>query len=279
MGRIRRYIARYPLRLLSIILLVATWELSSRVVSNRSEIGSAIPSLTTVFTTSFLRLSDYWYFNILAPVPAQGGDRTIAGAVLALLFHTGISLVRLAAGLLVGAILGTILGICLSASRSLRTLSTVPLYILQMTPMLALIPIFQFWFGISNISAIMFISYGVAVPFLISTINAVRNVSIEYREYAMTLGASRRQLYQYVILPAIMPDLFSALTVCVGVGWSLLIGAEYIGVESGIGRMVIWANMFSDTSRMVLVSIVIAVVAALTNAIVRAVRRRILVWS
>jgi NitT/TauT family transport system permease protein len=82
-----------------------------------------------------------------------------------------------------------------------------------------------------------------------------------------------------VILPAILPELFSSVFLTLGLAWSAVIGAEYVGVESGIGRMIIWAEFFSHTGRMVLITVFIVIYATLSFALVRRITARVLVWT
>ena len=77
-------------------------------------------------------------------------------------------------------------------------------------------------------------------------------------------------------VPAIQPELFSSVFLMLGLAWSAVIGAECIGIESGIGRMIIWAQFFSQTGRMALVTIVIVVYAMISFAIVK--RARVFAW-
>ena len=63
-----------------------------------------------------------------------------------------------------------------------------------------------------------------------------------------------------------------------GLAWSAVIGAEYVGVESGIGRMIIWAEFFSHTGRMVLVTIFIVLYSTLSWIVMRSIAMRILAW-
>jgi len=75
-----------------------------------------------------------------------------------------------------------------------------------------------------------------------------------------------------------MPELFSSVFLTLGLAWSAVIGAEYVGVESGIGRMIIWAEFFSHTGRMVLVTIFIMLYSTLSWVVMRSIAMRILAW-
>jgi sulfonate transport system permease protein len=270
---------RNRVSMVTVLVLLVAWETIAHVAP-KSPLQSApiVPPLEYVFGGAIIGLSDYWKINMWAPVPEDGGDRTLLGALLAIGFHSSISLFRLAAGAVIGAITGTSIGLALSLSDAARRMFSWPLHFIRMTPLLALIPMFQFWFGANDASAIAFIGYAVAIPFTIGTINGVSNVPQRYIESALTLGASRVRAYLTVVLPAIVPELYTTVLLTLGIAWSALIGAEYIGVQTGLGRMVIWSDFFSDTGRMMVVTVLITVYASATFALAEVGRRRLLRW-
>lgn len=114
--------------------------------------------------------------------------------------------------------------------------------------------------------------------YLIGTINAVANVPVKFIESAPTMGATKSMVYCAVVLPAILPELFSSIFLTMGLAWSAVIGAEYIGVDSGIGRMIIWSEYFSNTGRIAAITILIIVYAFASYAVCRRVQRRMLRW-
>jgi len=173
---------------------------------------------------------------------------------------------------------GLALGLLVSVSSVARRLVATPLHVLRMCPLLAMIPLFQFWLGATNWSAICYVAYGVGVVYFVGTLNAVANLPRRYIEAAETLGARQVLIYRRIILPAILPELFSSVFLTLGLAWSAVIGAEYVGVDSGIGRMIIWAEFFSHTGRMVLVTVFIVLYATLSFAVVRRIAAHMLAW-
>lgn len=81
-----------------------------------------------------------------------------------------------------------------------------------------------------------------------------------------------------VVLPAILPEMFSTVIVALGLAWSAVIGAEYIGVQSGLGRIVIWSDYFSNTGRMIIITFLITAYAGVSFALINIVRQRALGW-
>jgi sulfonate transport system permease protein len=263
----------------TVLLLAVAWEIAGHL-ARKSPLRESpmLPPFEYVFGSALIGMSDYWKIQMWAPVPELGGARTYLGALLAMGYHSGLTLYRVAAGLVLGGGVGVGLGLLVSVSTIARRLVATPLHILRMCPLLAMIPLFQFWLGASNGSAICYVAYGVGVVYFVGTLNAVANLPRRYIEAAQTLGASRWLMYWRVILPAILPELFSSVFLTLGLAWSAVIGAEYVGVESGIGRMIIWAEFFSHTGRMVLVTIFIVLYATLSFALVRWIAARLLAW-
>lgn len=262
------------------VLLAVGWEIAAHLAPKSPLRESPIiPPWEFIFGRALIGLSDYWKINMLAPVPQLGGQQTLLGAVLAIAFHSALTFYRLIFGLVAGAIVGIGLGLALSWSSTVRGLIAPTLHIIRMCPLLALVPLFQFWFGATDVAAILFVGYGVGVVYLVGTINAVLGVPGKFIEYARTLGASRITIYRSIILPAIVPELFSSVFLTLGLAWAAVIGAEYIGVESGIGRMVIWSENFSNTGRMALITIIIIAYATASYSICRKIQERMLRWQ
>lgn len=279
MNALRRYAYERRISLLTLLALLLIWQTAGYMSPTSALRGSPlVPPLEFIFGHSLLAMSDYWHYEAWAPVPSLGGERTWRGAFLALGYHSALTLWRLVAGFVIGAVVGTSLGLLVARSPLAKALFALPLHLLRMIPLLATIPLFQFWFGATNMSAIIFVAYGVGVVYFAGTINAVSNIPPRYIEYARTLGASEWNIFRRIIFPSILPELFSSVMLTLGLAWSAVIGAEYIGVDSGIGRMIIWAEFFSDTGRMALVTVLLMFYAGLSYLIFRRIAARVLVW-
>lgn len=263
----------------TVVALLIVWEIAGHLTPE-SPLSDAplVPPWEFVFGRSLLGMSDYWHLEEWAPVPSVGGEQTYRGAVLALAYHSGITWLRMMAGLLVGAVAGIGLGLAFSWSPLLRRFAATPLHIVRMFPLLAMIPLFQFWVGANTRGVVLFVAYGVGIVFFAGTINAVANVPDRYVEYARTLGASRFRTYRSVVLPAIVPELSTSILLTLGLAWSAVIGAEYIGVDTGLGRILIYAEYFSHTGRMALVAVLLIFYAGLSMLVFRKISSRMLSW-
>lgn len=247
------------------IVIIVGWEVAAHIVPASQLHGSPIvPSWEFVFTTAFKGMSGDWTQPYWAPNPAYGGQQTYLGAFLAVGYHSLMTLYRLIIGLVTGIVAGVGSGLVISYWPLVRRLVWAPLNFLRMVPLLAAIPLFQFWLGANLIGTTAFIGFGIWVLLLVSTINAVGNVPDRYIENARTLGASRLRVYLTVVIPATLPELRTGLLLAAGLSWSLTVGAEYLGLPDGLGFIMASAETFTDTGRMIIVALLVAFYALLT---------------
>lgn len=261
------------------LALIGAWEVAAYLVP-RSLIRGAeiVPSWQLVFTQSLRGTAGSWPFDFIVKSPLLGGPQTYLAAILGLVYNSGVTLERLLLGLLVGALAGVFCGLAVSYSIWIRRLAWTPFNWLRMAPLLAAIPLFQFWFGATTEGTTVFIGLGVWVVLVVATLNAVRNVPDIYIEYARTLGASRLRTYLRVVAPATLPELRTALLLSAGMSWSLAIGAEYIGLPNGLGSVLETAETYANTGRMMIVAILIGCYALITFAVLFSVSRRLVRW-
>jgi sulfonate transport system permease protein len=270
-GRIRRFA--------TIAALIVAWQ-TAAWLSPKTPLAQTflVPSFSEIFGQSLLGMADYWKFPFWAPITSMGGPRTYQGALLALAYHSALTFLRLVIGLSLGAGLGIGLGLSIAWSPILRWAAQLPLGILRMIPLLAMVPLFQFWVGTNTAGVIAFVAVGTGAVYLLGTINAVANVPPRFTEYARTLGASPAQVYRRVIAPAILPELFSSIMLTLGLAWSAVIAGEYVGIDSGLGRILTFAQFMSQTGRMALVALLLIVYASATYFVCNRVARRLLAW-
>ena len=259
--------------------LAALWQVLSMIFRLEAVPGEPmVPGWQIVVTKTFISLSDYWNGGFGVPAVAEGGPRTYQGAILAIVSNSWDTGLRLYTGLAVGAIVGTSLGLAVSWSRWTRRLIELPAQFLRTFPLLAMIPLFELWFGTYFIGMAAFVAYGSGVIFFAGVVNAVKNVPQVYIDYAHTLGASRIQLYRTVILPAIFPELRSSILLSLGIGWSAVLGAEYLGAQTGLGSIIVFSEQFAYLDRMFLVALLFILYASVSYAIFDNLSLRLLRW-
>ena len=192
---------------------------------------------------------------------------------------TWISLRMVLLGLAVGAPPGLAVGLAFGYSRWARELLEFSLDAIRPTPLFATIPLFLVWFGSSMRSQVALIAFGVFLILTIQTTEAVRNVPHIYIRAALTAGASRFHIYRTVVIPAILPHMIAGFRLAVVVAWSLDVAAEFMGTQQGLGYLMISRQRYLDNAGILVLVFMFAVLAILSDFLLRAVAKRYTRWS
>jgi NitT/TauT family transport system permease protein len=134
-------------------------------------------------------------------------------------------------------------------------------------PLPALIPLTIAWVGIGEPQIVLFLAICIAVvllPFVVASVQAVPDV---YLDTARTLGASRGQLFRYVLLTISWPTLFRGLKISFAVGWTWIMLAEVIGVNNGLGYIINTSQRRGYIEHVYIVIALVIGMAFLSNAV------------
>jgi ABC-type proline/glycine betaine transport system permease subunit len=144
--------------------LAGIWQILSVVYTAEAQPGEPmIAGWQVLFTKTFLTLSDYWQGGLGVSAVADGAERSYLAALLSILSHSIDTIGRLSLGLALGGAVGLLLGLAVSWSRWTRRLFDWPLQFLRTLPLLAMVPLFQLWFGTYFFGEVLFVAYGIAV--------------------------------------------------------------------------------------------------------------------
>jgi sulfonate transport system permease protein len=180
--------------------------------------------------------------------PAYG---TLQGAML-------VSLQRMAIGFGVGAAAAIVFALIAGLSRLGENVVDPPLQILRTLPLFGLVPVFIVWFGIGELPKIILVA--------------------KLIEAAQTMKLSRTELIRHVILPGALPQTLVGLRQSLGVAWLALVVAEQVNANAGLGFMISQATQFLNLNVILVALAVYAVLGLITDAIVRLLERKALVW-
>jgi sulfonate transport system permease protein len=274
------FLRRHGVSILVLLVMAGIWQILSMVFTAEAVPGEPmVPGWQVVVTRTFLSLADYWEGGLGVPSVSEGAPPSYLAALLAILSHSLDTMVRLYTGLLVGGVIGTALGLAVSWSRWSRRIVDLPVQIIRTLPLLAMVPLFQLWFGTYFVGKVIFVAYGVGVIFFAGTVNAVRNVPQIYIDNARTLGASRLRLYRTVILPAIFPELRATILLSLGTAWAAVLGAEYLGAQSGLGYIIVYSEQFAYLDRMFVIALLFVTYASISYALFDRLCLRLLQWT
>jgi NitT/TauT family transport system permease protein len=149
------------------------------------------------------------------------------------------SLVRVAIGFGAAVVLGIPLGLALGWYPSLNQIVNPVMQILRPISPIAWIPVAIIFFGVGNNAAIFLIFMGAFFPIVVSCIDGVFNVPGVYRRAGRNFGLAPRQLLARVVFPAALPQIIVGLRLALGIAWLVVVAAEMVAVDSGLGYLVI----------------------------------------
>ncbi len=185
----------------------------------------------------------------------------------------------LAVGFLWGAALGFVTGVSIGWSQVLGYWVHPVLRFLGPVPSTALMPLAFFFFPSSFSAAVFLIALATWFPVTVLTWSGVAGVDKAYYDVARTLGASQRFLILKVAVPAALPNVFVGLFMGLSASFSVLVAAEMMGVKSGLGWYLQWAQGWAAYSNMYGALIVMALVFSGLITLLFAVRDRALAWQ
>src|SRR6185295_13277884 len=132
------------------------------------------------------------------------------------------------------------------------------------------------WFGLGEASKIAFIGYTTFFPMFVAVAASVLRVDVMLLRAAASLGASRADLIRRVVLPAAMPGIIVALRVGFGLALFVIVGAEFMGADAGLGHLIMEGRTFFNPAQIVVGALVLGALGSLINALLVAAERRVL---
>mgnify|MGYP003334823153 CR=1 FL=1 len=192
--------------------------------------------------------------------------------------HLGVSTMRALSGLAVGGGLGLLLGLLTGSLRWAETLLDTTLQMVRNIPPLALIPLVILWFGIDESAKLFLVAVGVFFPIYLNTFHGIRSVDAGLIEMARSYGLSGWQLYRQVVLPGALPSILVGLRFSLGLMWVLLIVAETISAQAGIGYMTMNAREFLQTDVVLVGILLYALLGKLADVLARGLELSALRW-
>ena len=235
--------------------------------------GSAVSVLAIVLLWQMA--STLWLPSILFPTPLQ----TVAawGAMLGegvLLHHVAVSVGRIAIGFVLGILVGVPLGLAMGLFSPVAIVLEPYVQFFRFVPPVAWIIPAILWFGIGETSKIFLIFYTTVFLVLLNTMAGVAAVARNQIRSARCFGASPRQLFLWVSLPATMPYVLTGMRLGMGNSFAAVVGAEFIAAQAGLGFLIIDSGTWMATDRMFAGMLTLGLLGILADQLFRVVTRR-----
>lgn len=201
------------------------------------------------------------------------------------LYETGLlwahllpSISRLIVGSLIGTSAGISIGILIGLFSYIRA-GLVPLVAaIFPIPKIALLPLFVIWFGIDEGSKYALIALGTFTPTVVAAYGAVDNVDRTLIRMGQSFGLSWFSIVRKIVLPAALPGILSGMKVSLAIGIILLVAAEMLGAEYGVGAYILEAGSLYDLERLFAGVTILSILGVSTNWMIGQIERRVLSW-
>lgn len=245
-------ILRVPIFYLPIFVGLILWELGSRSGLLNPAL---LPSLSDVLV-AFVRLSRKGH----------------------LLEHAGISLFRQSSGFFLAALLGILFGMLMAESRLARNILEPLLRATFPLPKSALIPLFILWLGIGDSAKVAAIFIGCLLPVVVTTFNAARGINKQLVWSAWSLGTPTWLVPWKVILPAALPDVMSGLRTALALSFTLMVSAEFLIGQRGLGYLIATLGEEGDYPGMFAAVLAVTIIGFTADRIFLWLNGRVLAW-
>jgi ABC-type nitrate/sulfonate/bicarbonate transport system permease component len=220
-----------------------------------------------------------WFPAVLFPPPwdivKRGATMTASGELQT---HILISLDRVLKGFAIGAVSAVAVGMLVGRSQLAQNFLESILEMLRPIPPLAFLPLMVIWLGIGEMSKVIFIAYTSFFPVFTTTVEGIKYVDPLLIRAAQSLGAKERDIFRYVVLPAALPNVIVGLRLGFAISFFVIVAAEFIAADTGLGYLINDARTFFLVDRMLLGAVVIGFLGFFFNWILKRVERLLLPW-
>lgn len=191
---------------------------------------------------------------------------------------TAVSLARVLAGFFAALVIAVPLGVMMGLWWPVKDSVNPIIEVLRPVPPIAIIPIAMLWFGIGESSKIFLIAYGAFFPILLNTIAGFRAIDPVHIRAVQSLGGKRWDVIRHVVVLSAFPHIVVGARLGMAMGFIVLVAAELIAADSGLGFLIQDARQHFMTDEIFVGIIAIGVIGLLLNQSLLIVERKIVPW-
>jgi NitT/TauT family transport system permease protein len=221
----------------------------------------------------------HWVDPIFLPSPVAIGQALWElGASGELWRHVSISLVRIGSGWAIGTALGMLVGMTMGLNSLTRAVGIPMVSAIYPIPKIALLPLFILWLGIGEAPKIVTIAAGVFFPTVITTYSGIDNVPRTLIRMAQSFNVPTYAIIWKVVLPSALPSILAGFRVSLAVSLLLVVTAEMVGAQFGIGAFLLTAGNLMKTDELMTGVVVLSVLGLTFGAVLTTLERTLLSW-
>ena len=181
------------------------------------------------------RLLDARFFPAPTAIVGTFAATTASGELWS---HVSATLARIAVGFLMGAVPALLLGVLLGLAPFARAFANPIIFALYPVPKVAILPLIMLIFGLGEMSKYVVVAIAVFFLVIVNTMAGVVQIDRIHFDVARNFGVSRRDVYARVVLPGALPQIFTGLKLAIGVALIVLVTAEFVGADTGVGVLI-----------------------------------------
>lgn len=254
MRYIRKKIATVTLLrgVVSLVAFTLLWEIST--VVHLPVIGN-VPAPSQVVKTLFRQIHEvyYWYSWI---------D----------------SMIRIFSGFIIAQIIGVPLGLFLGANNRAREILFPIFEIMRPVPPLAWVPVSVIFWPSAEMSMIFVTFLGAFFTVVLNIVEGITAIDVRYIRAAYSLGSTRRDIFRRILLPASLPSVVVGMTVGMGITWAVVVAAEMIATNTGLGYLT-WRGYVAGEFPLIVVGMMsIGIAGYLSSALIRRIGNHFTPW-
>ncbi|MGI6122828.1 MAG: ABC transporter permease [Acetivibrionales bacterium] len=196
-----------------------------------------------------------------------------------LIGHILASLRRVMIALAFAWSLGILFGVLIGWNRVFKALFGSIFELFRPIPPIAWIPIIIMWFGIGEFPKILIVFIGSFIPVVINTEDGIRLVEKEYIDVGRVFGANRTQLLMEFVVPTALPAIFAGIRTSVSSAWTVVLAAEMLGADHGVGALVTRGWNAGDMALVFVSIICIGIIGAILAYVLNKLEKVVSPWN
>ena len=243
----------------------------------------SIMTVVVIFALWWLSTNLNWVDGRLIPTPQATWNGFLEVMVdykgHSLIQHFMSSMIRLFTAFLMAVVTAVPLGLLSGYSEKARAIMTPIIEFYRPLPPLAYYTLLVLALGIGDESKIALLYLACFAPIYIACTAGVIKVKQDFIRSALTLGASRTQVFFHVIFPSCLAEIFTGIRTAIGVAYTTLVAAEMVAASSGIGWMVLDAKNWFRSDVIFVGIIIMGITGILIDSILRLLEKKLVPWS
>jgi ABC-type nitrate/sulfonate/bicarbonate transport system permease component len=192
--------------------------------------------------------------------------------------HVSITLFRIGAGYTIGVIPGICIGLLMAMWKPLRYVLDPLVAAIFPIPKIALMPLLLLAFGIGEFSKIALVAIASFFPVLISTFAGAATIEQIYLDAGRNFGANDGMMFREVVFFGALPQIFAGLRLAMGTSFLVIVAAEFVSADVGIGQLIWQSWQTLQVDRMFVGIALIGVLGVVSTALIQGLERRLVPW-